>query len=412
MRNLYSGLEAGFNVKADPRFEDLVCPARYTCNPFDRWYKQKEAYSSELVEILISEFCNGDARLVDPFAGSGSTLVGGAKAGVAECYGIEINPFLHELSRTKITPVDPVKAERTINSVFRSWEDCEESPAPKLSIVEKLFGDNLTPILKIKTAISDTNDDALRRFLHVGLGCILERCSRARKDGNGIRYPKNKECGNVLTLLDEQYSMMIDDVKLIGNTSTNTAAILGDSRSPGTFDGLDCNVAIFSPPYSNCFDYTEVYKIELWMLDYVKEYADLKDIRSNSLSSHMNKKYESPASNSKLVDGILEKIPFEKTWGGKKLGLMVSHYFNDINAVLKNLKRVMGSGSVVATVIGNSAYGGKIIATDLLVASMMGDLAMDVEEIRVARGLSTSPQQSALIEDASLLRESIIIARI
>ena len=58
-----------------------------------RWYEFKEGFSASLVEEAIASV-SGSKRIkvLDPFAGSGTTLVTAARAGHSAT-GIEVNPF-------------------------------------------------------------------------------------------------------------------------------------------------------------------------------------------------------------------------------------------------------------------------------------------------------------------------------
>ena len=72
---------------------------------------------------------------------------------------------------------------------------------------------------------------------------------------------------------------------------------------------------MFSPPYANCFDYTEVYKIELWFGNFIKDYSELKVLRNKSMSSHLNKDFYDVKS-VELVDYI-NKLKNKKLWSEK-----------------------------------------------------------------------------------------------
>ena len=56
-------------------------------------------FSPELIEILLDKYSNPHHFVLDPFAGSGTTLFESARKNLA-CYGAEINPAAVEMSRT------------------------------------------------------------------------------------------------------------------------------------------------------------------------------------------------------------------------------------------------------------------------------------------------------------------------
>jgi hypothetical protein len=63
-------------------------------------------------------------------------------------------------------------------------------------------------------------------------------------------------------------------------------------------------------------------------------------------------------------------------------------------------------------VVGNSAYGGILIPTDSLLAAIGRSLGFSVENIGVARHLTTSSQQKLALEDRKhFLRESVVVLR-
>src|SRR5947209_623723 len=57
--------------------------------PFYRWLKYKEGFSAALVEYFLASIERAPGRMLDPFAGSGAALFGGAEAGW-QALGIEL----------------------------------------------------------------------------------------------------------------------------------------------------------------------------------------------------------------------------------------------------------------------------------------------------------------------------------
>ena len=62
--------------------------------PVHRWFRYSAGFSAMWVESLITQAMKqGNVTLLDPFAGSGTTLLVSEKLG-AQCYGIEAHPFV------------------------------------------------------------------------------------------------------------------------------------------------------------------------------------------------------------------------------------------------------------------------------------------------------------------------------
>lgn len=432
---VYEDIESSLPVIHNEFFKDLVCPKNWQDHPFDRWFKLKEGYASVMVRHLLEEFqAARDEWVLDPFLGSGSTLVGARAAGV-NGLGFEVNPFLASLSRTKMHLHDPdvlATHVRAVLDAVKAGGPVRIEP-PALTITGKLFKHQLDAVLRAKQAILDVEDPHAARFLLAGLGCILERVSYAKKDGNGLKYPKQKQPLPFLETLEAQYALMLEDVRARaparpgGRHVPRHLIFNGDSRShsiesmrgttgidAGMLDDALANTryAIFSPPYANCFDYTEVYKIELWMLDFITEYPELKRLREASVSSHLNKTYvKDPARHgNEGLEFVLDLVNWDKTFGKWKTRAMVSAYFDDMVAVFRNIDRILQGDGTIVCIVGNSAYGNVPIATDLFLGQALHDMGYENVEIRVARQLGTSSQQQKIMGRNPYLRESLVIA--
>src|SRR5437867_11386440 len=59
--------------------------------PVYRWFKYKEGFSSSLVKYFLSQYAPNPGRLLDPFAGAGTSLFAGEELGW-ESHGIELLP--------------------------------------------------------------------------------------------------------------------------------------------------------------------------------------------------------------------------------------------------------------------------------------------------------------------------------
>lgn len=416
----YKSIEERFTVTRRESFKDLVCPKRCDRDPLDRWYKYKEGYSSMLVHRLLREFTAAASDVVlDPFLGSGTTLAGSSSFGIARGHGIEVNPFSAMLSRVKLrqyTQDNLSTITKRIKELFTGFNEWKKEHGtedlPALSIVKKLFDKRASTIAGIMAFIKETPGTIEKEFLLAGLGCILEQASRAKKDGNGLKYPDGKRPAPIAPTLLNQYKIMIRDVKTTNVKGTFTVHE-GDCRDPSIYEKIGAiDHVIFSPPYANCFDYIEVYKMELWMLEFVKEYVDLKMLREKTISSHLNKVYETTGKNvDPLLDRVVNKIDWNDTWGGEKNKLMIENYFSDMASVIDNITSILAPGGTMTCVIGNSAYGSIPIASDLLLARVMERAGLDVTEIRVARALPSSVQQKKKMGKNRFMRESLVMAK-
>ena len=67
--------------------------------PVHRWFRYSAGFSAEWAEkVILSQRAS---RVIDPFAGSGTTLIAAEDSG-ANCYGVESHPFVARVARAKL----------------------------------------------------------------------------------------------------------------------------------------------------------------------------------------------------------------------------------------------------------------------------------------------------------------------
>lgn len=389
--------------------------------PFQRWFRYKEGFSTELVEHLIHSYSkNKKGLILDPFSGSGSTLLAANHLGY-KGMGYEVNPFSVFLAECKLDNY----TRKQIETFKCAYEEILESnhmelqkySLPKLSISAKVFSDEIEEyFMSVKEVISTKygSDGKVQNLLKLGwLACIEPLCNY-RKAGNGLKIRKyvkprivTREDARIM-LLGEYQNIYIDLMKKNGESDAvivnGSCLDMKDKVKDGSVEGI-----IFSPPYANCFDYTEIYKLELWFGDFVSEYSDLKNLRKNSLHSHLNSDLNTEADpESDLLKGLLKKLQEKELWD-KKIPKMLQLYYDDMFRVIDECYRVLDEKGFCCMVVGNSAYGGVIFPADLILAEYARRIGFTVDKIEVDRYIITSSQQYDITkETGKYLRESVV----
>ena len=85
---------------------------------------------------------------------------------------------------------------------------------------------------------------------------------------------------------------------------------------------------------------------------------------------------------------------------------MICAYFEDMQFLFSEFAKKMHRGGVIYFNVANSAYYGVEVPVDYIIADIAESCGFKVREIRKARDLRTSPQQSDKI---GKLRESVIV---
>jgi len=413
---LYIHFDEKFNLRTDEKFASLVNFSLHKDLPFQRWHYYQEGYSPDLVNEIFT-YLNlkpKESVIFDPFTGSGSTLVSAQENGI-EALGIELNPFSFFMAKAKTKNYSSNVIElcekfeippyREIKNVYEDYE---------LSMIERLYSkENLTKIELIRKAIEKIKDDDAKIILKATLFSLLEFCSNYKKGGNGLKKRKKTNDADVYVEFSKKLNQILEDIK--GRKSDSKIKIFNSNVTE--LDNLiadnSIDLSIFSPPYANCFDYFEVYKIELWIGKFVKDYKNLRTLRKSALTSNLNANLKQDKSideiKSSIFKNVIGQIGEEKLWD-KRIPKMLMLYFIDMQNVIKDLYSKQKNNSFVAIVVGNSAYAGIPVATDLILTEIATNCGFKVKEIIVARKNETSSQQYAKIGDlVKYIRESIII---
>ena len=399
--------------------------------PRHQWYYFKEGFSSTLVkEAINSTNSKRKLQILDPFSGSGTTALTSAMLG-HNATGIEVNPFLHFTSIIKSTPwdLDVSKVQLLLNKVI------EEGKAGAFSNLEGfstftskegldkwLFN---TSVIRRYTGTLQAIDlhvdvDLKPLFKFAALISAMD-CANVKKDGKGVRYKKTWQSiaysGTDFERAFKQLTLKIlNDVK---NNPINKKfvpkIILSDSRgyfSSAENSDKEFDLVVTSPPYLNSFDYTDIYRPELFLGGFVKDNVELRKLRLQTLRSHVQVDWPGEISfSSQYLKKFHQKIVENKAmlWN-KRIPLMVEAYFDDLSTILLQIKSRLKKKGQIWLVVSTSAYAGVHIPVDLVIGELGHELNLRLKGVHCLRYLRTSSQQySQLNTNKAPLRESLII---
>ena len=132
------------------------------------------------------------------------------------------------------------------------------------------------------------------RLARILLGSILVDCSNVIINGKGRRYrgkwqERRVTRDDVFARFEAAVARAVEDLNGFDERWDSTHQVFtADARSHLTAIPT-CDLAIFSPPYPNSFDYTDVYNLELWMLGLSSVGAGTTGACGSVPSAHMSK---------------------------------------------------------------------------------------------------------------------------
>jgi len=392
--------------------------------PRHRWYFYKEGFSPNLVEqaIEISGIAKDDL-ILDPFNGSGTTTLTAALKGFRSI-GIEVNPFTSYLSSAKLKNAN-LKEFRKHKCILLSEAEKGAksnligfSTFSKSDVIEKwLFNDDVLNSFEggwnYTSEISSYN---IRKLFRLSLITAAMKNCNATRDGKCLRYrlswrDYNFNKQSFLESLSAQLYQMIEDIEQypiyqrasIINADSRKA--LKDSNQVESF-----NLCITSPPYLNTFDYTDIYRPELFLGKFVTSRQELYNLRLHTVRSHVQAKWTLPTLNDfgLLYQETISQInENQKNLMHKSIPVMIQAYFEDMFNLLKLLRSKAKKNSSLWIVVSNSAYAGTEVPVDLILCDIGSKVGWYLREIGVLRFLKK--RKTKYSSNITQLRESVII---
>jgi hypothetical protein len=260
-------------------------------------------------------------------------------------------------------------------------------------------------------AIDDVRERPVRRLLKVLLaGPALEVCN-ATVSGKGRRYRRNWEERRVTPRdLDAAFShsverALFDIARYARRPTLSYQLIRGDAREKITKVG-DIDLAVFSPPYPNSFDYTDVYNIELWGLGYLQSAADNAILRRSTIRSHVQLKqnYEHSAPPIAIARAISKLRGCEVLWN-RNIPDMIGAYFADLQNLLADIHERLPKKGRVYLVVGDSRYAGVGVPVAKGLSQLAPALGYRIVSVEPFRSMRASPQQGGQAE----LSETLLV---
>lgn len=390
---------------------------------FQRWFHFKEAFSPEFVTAAIASLGYRPTHVVDPFGGSGTSAITSQLLSI-NATTIEVNPFLADVIKAKVSPLT---AEKLLSAAADFQASLHDTPADlsrlahlPATFIEGKYKDRwIFPsavarrLAQYLTCIDAIKDCDVQRFFRVVLGAVIVDCSNVYVNGKGRRYRGawrlNQPTPEKLDLqFGQQFNTSFEDVLRFENRPRSRVTVInGDSRTALQKVQEPADLVVFSPPYPNSFDYTDIYNVELWVLGYIGSAVDNTTLRNQTLRSHVQirRAYEGPKGKSKSLAAVLDAL------GSRRAALwdptipdMVGAYFRDLEMVLEQTQRLLAPTGRAMMVVGDSRYADVRIEVATILAELAKSMGFGRVTTREVRQMRASAQQGGSFQ----LAESIV----
>lgn len=347
--------------------------------PVHRWFRFSAGFSAQWVEAIITQFQErGEITVLDPFAGSGTTLLASEKLGV-ECFGIEAHPFVARIARAKLLyHTDSDAYLEHIKKVIKSAEDLQPCVDTYPKLIHECFSiSSLESLDRLRQAWEKLADNSSQsQLVWLTLISIIRHVSYAGTAPWQYILPNKKKQSFLepISAFELMAENMATDMRIAVKTVASSSTLIqSDARTCQGIPDNFTNLVITSPPYANNYDYADATRLEMCFMKEISGWTDLQTtVRQyliRSCSQHVTNKnvnidevlasHELYPIKASIIE-ICHQLSQERhLHGGKKnYHLMIACYFLDMARVWTALRRVCKSPATVCFVIGDSApYG-------------------------------------------------------
>ena len=411
------------------------------------WYRFVLSYPPHLVRHYLDRFgLGGGATVLDPFCGTGTTIVEAKKQGVGYV-GVEAHPMTHFASSIKVNwSIDSQQlrddAERVADRALARFAHAGLAEImQRRLLLESAAAYDVAPQLTAEQDKLLLKDSISERPLRKTLILLDELRASGRPEtlphlrlalakalvfsisnlhfGPEVGVGKPKPDANVVgSWLDNVVAMAADlEVLRPLDDRAQGRAIRADSRemaayiAPASLDGVIC-----SPPYPNEKDYTRTTRLETVLLGYASTKAEMRAIkkglvRSNTRTAYVDDQDDQYVADMESVQRIAREIEERRIELGKTSGFermyarVTKLYFGGMARHLAELRPLLKPGAQLAYVVGDQAsYLRVMIRTGQLLAEIGERLGYEVVEIDLFRTRLATATKEQLREETVVLR--------
>ncbi|NQT51262.1 DNA methyltransferase [bacterium] len=401
------------------------------------------SFPAHFVRECIERFgLSPDHVVLDPFCGTGTTLVECKKLGIPSI-GLEANPMGHFASSVK-TDWSPdadalleharVIADRTLDRLRRDGIEDEfffSQPSrpcvPLRSLPDEamklLLKDSISPLPLHKTlclldCMEEHRDERFYRHERVALATALVGDIGNLHFGPevGVRNPKAD--APVVSPWLHSVRAMARDLRHLGPLNGTPAQVCrADARQAlAALKPQSVDAVITSPPYPNEKDYTRATRLESVLLGMVRSKAELRALKQGLVRSNTRNVYVADDDDQWVaehpeVQRIAEAIEARRVELGKTSGFernyhrVVTLYFGGMARHLASLRSALRPGAHLAYVVGDQASFLRVmIRTGNILADLAQSLGYELVGIDLFRTRLSTATRKQLREEVVVLR--------
>lgn len=393
------------------------------------WYRFVLAFPPHLVRTYLSEFgVESGKTLLDPFCGTGTTLVEGRKLGF-NVLGFEANPMAHLASTVKtswdvkadLLMEDAMTCAQEASRVIRRAKAMRDLPAEASAL---LLRDSICPrplhkALLLADVIEGRLQGGVKRAAQVALASTLVLDASNLHFGPEVGVRGRRHDADVVGSWLERMQVISADLRSVQRIARSEMASIyrHDARElPSDLASNSVDAVFTSPPYPNEKDYTRTTRLESVVLGLISNKAELRAFKKQLVRSNTRSVYSTDddtrwiAGNIR-IEGICRDIESRRLELGKTSGFermyhrVTRLYFGGMARHLASVRRVLKPGAMLGYVVGDQAsYLQVLIRTGEILAELAEGLGYEVQRLDLFRERFATATRVNMREEVLVLR--------
>lgn len=316
-------------------------------------------YVPQVPRWAIENLASPGAVILDPFMGSGTTLVEGLMSPVSSI-GIDRDPLAQLITRAKISPPTASRLERIGAKLADAWRPVRRadlrSPMPDVVNFEHWFSlkswAELQGCLEAIDSIRLSGNE--RAFLLTLFSSVLRRVSNADDQSHKtyVSHTYSKTPSPVRQTFEQAMGQAVARVREFhaARDERGTAVILPDADARDiSLEDDSVDLMVTSPPYLDSIDYMYNFMLEYFWLG---ARLGIPDRRSFNEARRLGIGSKRPTEDEQLPPSLSELIDIEHVQADRRRS--VASYMCGMDQHFAEAARVLHRDGRYAMVVGNS----------------------------------------------------------
>lgn len=337
------------------------------------YHRYPSKFIPQLANRILIENSEPGQLVLDPFAGSGTTLVEGM-LGTRRVIGIDVNPISEIICRAKTTPIDPKLLNNQLNSLKKRLNKYNKRSDHRFIIstltfwdlnVEKArfwFREDVLEKLSILLySIGEEENAEIRTFFKCGFSHILKSCSKWLMNSVKPQIDPLKIPAEPFNTFEKHITHMARKnleffhrlpLYVKHNMRQYFRFYREDCRNVDRLCGKDISIILTSPPYATSYEYSYVHQLStLWL----EPTLDPTEYKKRFIGSKSRTR-----SDVELQSILGKKIVYQLEQKARNLRVpkAVHAYFIDLQETIAKFRKVLLPEGKVCFVIGDTTLYG------------------------------------------------------